>query len=203
MFYPEAIHNCIAMPKRAIMRATGAEEKVVGGATEDELVEIIRASPQREAEPVGESDGELLVSLARDAVNHNCAECRHHPPEQTQLRRASADLLLRLERNRRDRMIPDLMSAKDYGLWILGEDVELTTRDLYTSPPQLPDAQQERDHRAMEKIAAKIQRERDTYHEKYAAAVISKSDAGWGFSYGRLDFAKEIAAILSPEGDEE
>ena len=41
MFYPEAIHNCIAMPKRAIMRATGAEEKVVGTATEDELVKLI------------------------------------------------------------------------------------------------------------------------------------------------------------------
>lgn len=52
MFYPEAIHNAIAMPKRAIMRATGADEKTIGTATEDELVEIIAALLR--SEPVGE-----------------------------------------------------------------------------------------------------------------------------------------------------
>jgi hypothetical protein len=51
MFYPEAIHNCIAMPKRAIMRATGADAETVATATEDELVQIILARhPTKEAE---------------------------------------------------------------------------------------------------------------------------------------------------------
>ena len=52
MFYPEAIHNCIAMPKRAIMRAIGAEEKVVGAADEDKLVELI-VTRMKEAEHFG------------------------------------------------------------------------------------------------------------------------------------------------------
>ena len=43
MFYPEAIVNIANLPRRAIMRATGCDEKYAAKATEDELVALIKA----------------------------------------------------------------------------------------------------------------------------------------------------------------
>jgi len=41
MFYPEAIHNAIVLPRRAIMRATRCPEEAAALGTEEDLVKII------------------------------------------------------------------------------------------------------------------------------------------------------------------
>ena len=44
MFYPEAIRNIANLPRRAIMKATGCDEKRVAKADEAELIAIILES---------------------------------------------------------------------------------------------------------------------------------------------------------------